>query len=210
MHLVRCTWLDALEVVKRLEARLAPIVRFARSRAKLAHPLAVTATATRAADGGSPEQVARVGHCLRRGGDPKRLELAPATLGEPFARPRWRKRLLQHSIAISRRIECVPNGSPNYIGSRTPRICWGQTNMQALVERPLCVPHDAKLHDAEDRNLRVQDVFQHTPDGAIPGIACLHVVLCVHRHAFVAITSAGLHHCAPGYVRCRCCISVSM
>src|SRR3569833_2981141 len=96
---------DTLEVVKRLEAGLAPIVGLARSRAKLTHSLGFTATAPRATDRGHTEQVARVGHRFCRRRDTKGLELAPATLRQPVACPRLRKHLLQHRVAIPRRGE---------------------------------------------------------------------------------------------------------
>jgi hypothetical protein len=137
--------LNALEIVKRLEAGLAPIVCLARRRAKLAHSLGFSASATRAADRGSSEQVAGVGNGLRRRRDPKGLELLPATLRQPFTCPRWRKHLLQHGIAISRGVERFSNRPSNHIGSRATRISGREANTQSPVSSPIHVPSSTML-----------------------------------------------------------------
>ena len=63
--------------------------------------------------------------------------------------------------------------------------------MQSPVGSPLRVADDTKLYDAEDRNFRVHYVFEHAPDRGTPGIICVHIALCVHRHTFVIMSELG-------------------
>ena len=65
-------------------------MRLARSGAELADPLGVVAATAWAANDGSVEQMARIGHGFVRWSDAKGLQPATALVGKPLARPRRR------------------------------------------------------------------------------------------------------------------------
>src|SRR5688572_24954448 len=83
---------DALEVVERLEAIAALVLRLAWRRAELAHPLSVLGFAARARDGQRLAQEAiergrSVSRTLGRRRDAIGFELAPSALTDPIRRP---------------------------------------------------------------------------------------------------------------------------
>src|SRR5581483_3479801 len=138
-------------------------MRLARRGAKLAHPLGCCASAPRTMNNGQVKQVTRPRDGFLGRGNPKSLELPPAAVTEPIARPRRRQHLLQHGIAVAALIERLTHRAPDDFSSRATGVRWSDPDVQSTVQSRMRVSHDPKLDDAEDRYLGVHDILEHAP-----------------------------------------------
>src|SRR5919108_1369144 len=89
---------DALEVVERLVAGAAAVVRLAGGRAELAHPFGVAAVTARTGYKRGLPQAARTCDRLLGRRNPERLELAPPRARQPPARPGRRQHLVEDNV----------------------------------------------------------------------------------------------------------------
>src|SRR5215469_9484215 len=122
---------DALEVVERLQARLALVVRLAGRRAELADLPGRRATAARARDEGS-QQAPGVTHGVCKGCNTELQQLCASCGGQPVACPGGRQNLLEHCARIAGLIERLANALLNHLSRRTARIRRGDTDVQTL------------------------------------------------------------------------------
>src|SRR5580765_6611260 len=97
---------QALEVIERLAAGAAAVVRFAGRRAELAHAGRVAARAPRATHARRAEELAGTRDGLLRRCNAERSQLVPSRGSQPVAAPGWRQHLLEDRMRKPAGIEC--------------------------------------------------------------------------------------------------------